>query len=184
MSRSSSKTAPAPRRMNFCHNAPALAAASVGIAMGAVASDAALETADIAVMGDDLARLPYLYSLARRSRRVIRENIAAPAIRAQMRKPIAQGGHDGDEYDWVISEDMLPAAETDAEALQWLDAAEVVLGNTGDPTVATELWRCVHLCTINMKPSLGLSKTFAQWQALRPAHSWADSQARTILRGT
>lgn len=59
------------------NDAPALAAASVGIAMGAGASDAALETADIAVMGDDLARLPYLYKLARRSRRVIRENISA-----------------------------------------------------------------------------------------------------------
>jgi Cd2+/Zn2+-exporting ATPase len=58
------------------NDAPALAAASVGIAMGAGASDAALETADIAVMGDDLARLQYLYKLARRSRRVIRENIA------------------------------------------------------------------------------------------------------------
>ncbi|MGB5674670.1 MAG: heavy metal translocating P-type ATPase, partial [Gemmatimonadota bacterium] len=59
------------------NDAPALAAASVGIAMGAAASDAALETADIAVMGDDLARLPYLYLLARRSKRVIRENIVA-----------------------------------------------------------------------------------------------------------
>ena len=59
------------------NDAPALAAASVGIAMGAAASDAALETADIAVMGDDLARLPYLYLLARRSKRVIRENIIA-----------------------------------------------------------------------------------------------------------
>jgi Cd2+/Zn2+-exporting ATPase len=59
------------------NDAPALAAAWVGIAMGAGASDVALETADIAVMGDDLARLPYLYRLARRSRRVIRQNIAA-----------------------------------------------------------------------------------------------------------
>lgn len=59
------------------NDAPALAAASVGIALGAAASDAALETADIAVMGDDLSRLPYLYGLARRSRRVIRQNIAA-----------------------------------------------------------------------------------------------------------
>jgi Cd2+/Zn2+-exporting ATPase len=59
------------------NDAPALAAASVGIALGAAASDVALETADIAIMGDELARLPYLYRLARRSRRVIRQNIAA-----------------------------------------------------------------------------------------------------------
>jgi Cd2+/Zn2+-exporting ATPase len=62
------------------NDAPALAAASVGIAMGAAASDAALETADIAVMGDDLARLPYLYLLAKRSKRVIRENIVAALV--------------------------------------------------------------------------------------------------------
>jgi len=62
------------------NDAPALAAAWVGVAMGAAASDAALETADIAVMGDDLARLPYLYLLARRSRRVIRENIVAALV--------------------------------------------------------------------------------------------------------
>jgi Cd2+/Zn2+-exporting ATPase len=62
------------------NDAPALAAASVGIAMGAAASDAALETADIAVMGDDLVRLPYLYRLARRSKRVIRQNIAAALV--------------------------------------------------------------------------------------------------------
>jgi len=62
------------------NDAPALAAASVGIALGAAASDAALETADIALMGDDLGRLPYLVGLSRLSRRVIRQNIAAAIL--------------------------------------------------------------------------------------------------------
>jgi len=62
------------------NDAPALAAATVGIALGAAASDAALETADIALMGDDLGRLPYVVRLARQSRRVIRQNIGAAIL--------------------------------------------------------------------------------------------------------
>ena len=87
------------------NDAPAMAVATLGVAMGAVGTDVAIETADVVLMSDEVGKVDYVIHLGKRARRVVRQNVyfsigwmlmlVIVAVTVGIPLPLAVVGHEG-----------------------------------------------------------------------------------------
>ncbi|MGH3581845.1 MAG: heavy metal translocating P-type ATPase, partial [Mycobacterium sp.] len=128
------------------NDAPALATADIGIAMGAMGADVAIETADVALMGEDLRHLPQVLAHSRRARRIMVQNIGFSLAIIAVLIPLAAFG--------VLGLATVVLIHETAEVLVILNAIRAARITALPGVTATSLRSTAHAIDIGTAPTL------------------------------